>query len=52
MEHKTFERELPEGYSEKKHVNAKSFGFGLVMNLLALVIFVAVALPLSLMLTL
>ena len=52
MEHKTFERELPEGYSEKKHVNAKSFGFGLVMNLLALVIFVAVLVPCVLILNL
>lgn len=50
MEHITFERELPEGYSERKHVNAKSFGFGLVMNLIALAIFAAVTVPLVLML--
>lgn len=46
MEHLSFERELPEGYSEKKHVNAKSFGFGLVMNLIAFAIFAAVTVPL------
>lgn len=50
MEHITFERELPEGYSERKHVNAKSVGFGLVMNLLAFMIFVVVAVPLVLLL--
>ena len=51
MEHKTFEIDLPEGYSEKKHVNAKSAKFGIVMNLLALVIFVAVLVPAVLLLT-
>ena len=42
MEHITFERELPDGYSEGKHVNAKSFAFGLVMNIIAFAVFAAV----------
>ena len=50
MEHLSFERELPEGYCEKKHVNAKSFGFGLVMNLIGLAIFAAATVPLVLLL--
>lgn len=42
MNNRSFERELPEGYVEAKHIDAKSKLLGLVMNLVALVIFFAV----------
>lgn len=43
MENKrTFERELPEGYREVFHFNAKSIKVGIIFNLIALVVLIAV----------
>lgn len=39
-----FEETLPEGYKEVYHINAKSVKFGLIMNLLALVPLILLAL--------
>ena len=39
-----FERELPEGYTLKKHINAKSRRVGLIMNLVGLAVMAAVVL--------
>lgn len=42
MKTKTFERELPSGYRLAKHVNAKDAKIGLIMNLVAFAVFLAV----------
>ena len=43
MENKrTFERELPEGYREVFHFNAKSIKVGIIFNLIALAVLIAV----------
>ncbi len=41
-EHINFERELPEGYVLAKHIDAKRLSFGVIFNLIALVIWIAV----------
>lgn len=41
-EKKTFEKELPEGYCEVFHFNAKSIKVGIIFNLIALVVLIAV----------
>lgn len=50
MKKDNFEKTLPEGYREIKHINAKSAKFGIIMNLIALGVLFAVmavaALPL------
>ena len=35
---KYFEKEIPEGYERKKYINAKSAKFGIIFNLIAMVI--------------
>lgn len=42
MEHKNFERELPDGYKLARYINAKSAKFGLVFNLIALAVWITV----------
>ena len=39
---KNFERELPSGYRQAKYINAKNAKFGLLFNLIALLVFAAV----------
>ncbi len=39
---KTFERELPDGYTEKKHINANSKKTGIIFNLVALAVTVLI----------
>ena len=39
---KTFEKELPDGYCEVFHFNAKSIKVGVIFNLIALVVLIAV----------
>ena len=43
MEHKSFEREIPDGYELAKYMDARKVIFGLVMNILALIILLIVA---------
>lgn len=38
MEHKNFERELPSNYKEVKHIDATNAKFGLIFNLIAIII--------------
>ena len=38
-----FERELPEGYKQVKYINAKDMKLGLILNGIALAVFVAVS---------
>ena len=51
MKIKNFERELPVGYTQAKYINAKDKKFGILFNLIALVVLVVVmavaALPLA-----
>lgn len=42
MKYKNFERQLPEGYREVLHINAKNVKFGIIFNAIALVILVLV----------
>ncbi len=42
MKTNNFERELPSNYKLVKHVNAKDTKFGIIMNLIALAVFVVV----------
>lgn len=42
MDNKNFESDLPLGYKEDKHINAKNLSFGIIMNLIALVILIIV----------
>lgn len=42
MDNKNFESDLPLGYKEDKHINAKNLSFGIIMNLIALVILILV----------
>ena len=42
---KHFETQLPEGYTEVKRINAKKASFGIVMNLIALLVLAAVVTP-------
>lgn len=42
MKGKSFEKELPEGYRQVLHINAKDLKFGIVFNLIAMVILVLV----------
>ena len=42
IKEQTFERELPSGYRQAKYINAKDLKFGIVFNLIALVIFAVV----------
>ncbi len=42
VENKNFERELPEGYSEVKHIDAKNLKFGIIFNLIAIAVAVIV----------
>ena len=44
MKEQNFERELPEGYGQVYHINAKDKKIGIVLNLIALAILVAVML--------
>lgn len=44
MKEKNFEKELPAGYREVYHINAKNAKFGIIFNLIALVILVVVML--------
>ncbi|MBR2930494.1 MAG: DUF3267 domain-containing protein [Clostridia bacterium] len=39
---KSFERELPTGYKEALYINAKNLGFGLIFNLIALLVLAGV----------
>jgi hypothetical protein len=41
---KYFEKEIPEGYERKKYINAKSAKFGIIFNLIAMVILALVML--------
>lgn len=38
MEHKNFERELPSNYKKVKHIDATNAKFGLIFNLIAIII--------------
>ena len=42
MKNKNFERDIPEGYKQVKYINAKDAKFGIIFNLIALVVLVAV----------
>ena len=42
MKNKNFERDIPEGYKPVKYINAKDAKFGIIFNLIALVVLVAV----------
>ena len=42
MKTKNFEKELPAGYRQALYINAKAAKFGIIFNLIALVVLVAV----------
>ena len=42
MKERNFERELPSGYRQAKYINAKETKFGIIFNLIALVVLVLV----------
>ena len=43
MEHENFEREIPEGYELSKYIDARKALFGLVMNIVAMIMLLIVA---------
>ncbi len=42
MKNQNFERELPEGYTQRLHINAKSVKLGIIFNLVAVAVMVVV----------
>ena len=42
MKNKNFEKELPKGYTEVKHIDAKNAKFGLIFNLIAMAVLLLV----------
>lgn len=42
MKNKNFERDIPEGYKQVKYINAKDIKLGIIFNLIAFIVLVAV----------